>query len=164
MIPRDRLLLAGAALIALTGVARSARADEEGKLAAAVREASAPDDKKKAAVALAAKKSPSARKNLEQLLGDESDAWTQEAALHGLVLLGDAAADERAVEFVEAHFTSADHVVEAVKTRKSFTIAALSKRYAKTEGFQARSSFVKIASAVRTKESDAFLRDAIAAK
>ncbi len=142
----------------------AARAGDEKALGETLRKESSLDRKKEAARELAAKKSAAAREQLLAALEDDTEGWTQEAGVYGLVLLGDAKLDEKVVEFVEEHFMTADGVAAAVKERKSFSFDVLSRRYAKTTGFQARSSFVKIASAIRTKESEAFLREAIAAK
>lgn len=153
---------AGVALV--LAVASPARADDEAKLAQAVRDAHfGGDDKRVAATKLAAKKTPAARKELLKLLDEESgsDMWTQEAAVYGLALLGDREADQALVEHMESHFTHCQQVVDALKVRKSFPVELLAKRYDAADGFKAKVSFVNIASALRTKEAGEFLRQAI---
>ena len=137
-----------------------ARAGDEPRLADAVRAEKFPDGKRKAVLALAAKRGDAARKELLALAHDE-DSWTRDAGVHGLVLLGDRAADEAALDALERTHSLASQIVEAIAARRSFSIDLVAERYKKTEGFRVRPALVEIAGALRTDDAAKFLRDLV---
>jgi hypothetical protein len=138
------------------GAASVARAQDAEKLAKAVEEAKFPAEKKEAVRKLVALKSEAARTKLVALLASD-DAWTKDAAVFGLTILGDKEGDRAlAARFDEASIRGT--FVEGLAERKSpFPAGLIVEQFEKCTDFITKKELVELVGKIGGEESEKFL-------